>query len=323
MYCKFFGFSKKPFETTPDHRFLYLTAAHRKALASVIYAIRERKGFIVLVGEAGTGKTTLLRAALSRLDNNTRAAFIFNSELPFLQVLALILDELGILGKAKKINLYQAARLLNEFGKRQYSSGGNVVLIVDEAQNYDPQTIEGLRLLSNLETDQHKMIQVVLAGQPELDGKLSQRAMQQFTQRISMRRTTAPLDEKNAYEYIWHRLGIVGYGGTDLFSKKALNLVWQHSRGVPRRINILCDNILLNAYTLGKKKIKAIDVIDAIRDLTFGQSPNEGGKLHIRFTRSLVLKRAARQADKAALKLEGEAAGSKRLRRSNKLKVQS
>ena len=321
MYCKFFGLTGNPFETTPDHRFLYLTGAHRKALASIIYGISERKGFIVLVGEAGTGKTTLLRAALSRLDKKTRAAFIFNSELPFLQVLAMILDELGILGKAKKINLYQASRLLNEFGKQQLSSGGNVVIMVDEAQNYDPSTIEGLRLLSNLETNEHKMIQVVLAGQPELDGKLSRRAMQQFAQRISLRRMTAPLDEKHAHEYIWHRLGVVGHRGTDLFSKKALNMIWQHSRGVPRRINILCDNILLNAYTLGKKKIKAVDVVDAIRDLTFGQSPKEGGKLRKRFTRSLDLKRAARQAARASSKPKAQSA--KPVRRLKQLKAKS
>ena len=272
MYCKHFGFSQKPFDVTPDHRFLYLTHQHREALSAIMYGIKERRGFVALVGEAGTGKTTLLRAALSRLDKNTKAAFIFNSDLPFLQVMALILDELGILKGVKKLTLISAFRRLNDFAIKQFSTGCNVVIMVDEAQNYDPKTIEGLRLLSNLESGEHKMIQVVLAGQPGLDSKLSKRAMQQFAQRISLRRTTAPLAEQDTYEYIQHRLKIVGYRGSGLFSKKAMNLIWLHSEGIPRKINILCDNVLLNAYGMGVKKIKAITVAEAINDLSFGHS---------------------------------------------------
>jgi general secretion pathway protein A len=276
MYC----------DVTPDHRFLYLTSSHREALSSILYGIRERRGFVALVGEAGTGKTTLLRAALSRLDKNTRSAFIFNSDLPFLQVMALILDELGILKPMKKLTLISAFRRLNDFATRQFASGANVVIMVDEAQNYDAKTIEGLRLLSNLESGEHKMIQVVLAGQPELDRKLSKRAMQQFAQRISLRRTTSALDEKHAFEYMRHRLGLVGYRGADLFSKKAMNMIWQHSEGIPRKINILCDNVLLNAYALGHKKIKAMAVAEAINDLTFGRSSSHGGKPHLRVVQS-------------------------------------
>jgi general secretion pathway protein A len=158
--------------------------------------------------------------------------------------------------------------------------------MVDEAQNYDPKTIEGLRLLSNLESGQHKMIQVVLAGQPALDSKLSKRAMQQFAQRISLRRTTTPLAEQDTYEYIQHRLKIVGYQGSGLFSKKAMNLIWLHSEGIPRKINILCDNVLLNAYGMGQKKIKAMAVAEAINDLSFGQSSTNGDQSHPRFIRS-------------------------------------
>ena len=160
-----------------------------------------------------------------------------------------------------------------------------MVIMVDEAQNYDPRTIEGLRLLSNLESGDRKMIQVVLAGQPELDRKLSKRAMQQFAQRISMRRCTAPLDEKHAHEYIRHRLKLVGYRGSDLFSKKAMNLIWQHSEGIPRKINVLCDNVLLNAYAEGRKTVKAMDVAEAINDLSFGGSNDQRGRPRRRFTR--------------------------------------
>jgi general secretion pathway protein A len=275
MYCKHFGFSKKPFDVTPDHRFLYLTQEHREALASIVYGINERRGFVALVGEAGTGKTTLLRAALSQLNKNTSSAYIFNSDLPFIQVMALILDELGILGPVKKLSLIGAVRRLNDFAIKQFADGGNVVIMVDEAQNFDSKTIEGLRLLSNLESSEHKMIQVVLAGQPELDHKLSERAMQQFAQRISLRRTTRPLDEKNVYEYIRYRLKKAGCDGPDLFSKNAMNRIWQHSAGIPRKINILCDNVLLNSYAMGHKKIKAKVIEEAISDLTFGQGSSD------------------------------------------------
>lgn len=285
MYCKHFGFSQKPFDVTPDSRFLYLTYQLREALSAIMYGIKERRGFVALVGEAGTGKTTLLRAVLSRLDKNIRAAFIFSSDLPFIQVMALILDELGILRPVKKLTGFEAFRRLKQFAIEQLEAGGNLVIMVDEAQNFDPRTIEGLRLLSNLESGDRKMIQVVLAGQPELDRKLSKRAMQHFAQRISIRRCTSPLDEKNAHEYIQHRLRLVGYKGNDLFSKKAINLIWQHSRGIPRRINVLCDNVLLNAYAEGRQTVKAINVAEAINDLTFDDSNDPDAAPRRRFTR--------------------------------------
>jgi general secretion pathway protein A len=278
MYCKHFGFTQKPFDVTPDHRFLYATPGHREALASILYGIRQRRGFVVLVGEAGTGKTTLLRAALNRLDKNTKSAFLFNSDLPFLEVMALILDELGILPTVGKLTRILAFRRLNDFAISQFAAGGNVVIMVDEAQNYDPKTLEGLRLLSNVESGRHKMIQVVLSGQPELDHKLSKRAMQQFAQRISLRRTTALLNEEHTYAYIRHRLKVAGYKGSDLFSKKAMNLIWLHSEGIPRKVNILCDNVLLNAYGMNEKKIKAMAVAEAVNDLSFGRSSQSSAK---------------------------------------------
>jgi len=278
MYCEHFGFTIKPFDVTPDYRFLYLTEEHREALASILYGIQERRGFVVLVGEAGTGKTTLLRAALSRLDENTKAAFIFSSDLPFLQVMALILDELGLLRPVKKLTAFEAFRRMKEFAIEQLAAGGNVVVMVDEAQNFAPRTIEGLRLLSNLESGDRKMIQVVLAGQPELDRKLSKRAMQHFAQRVNIRRCTEPLNEVQAQAYIRHRIKLVGYKGPDLFSKKAMNMIWQHSQGIPRRINVLCDNVLLNAYSLGLHEIKAIHVAEAINDLRFGASNDQKGR---------------------------------------------
>jgi general secretion pathway protein A len=274
MYCKHFGFTQKPFDVTPDHRFLYQTPSHREALASILYGIHERRGFVALVGEAGTGKTTLLRSVLNRLDKNTHSAFIFNSDLPFIQVMALILDELGILNlkSVRRLLLIEAVHRLNDYAIKHFAEGGNVVIIVDEAQNFDPKTIEGLRLLSNLESEERKIIQVILSGQPELDRKLSERAMQQFAQRISLRRAISVLNEKQVFEYIQHRLSIAGDKDSTLFSKNALNLIWQASKGIPRKINILCDNALLNAYGTGQKKIKSIAVKEAIDDLSFHDS---------------------------------------------------
>jgi len=272
MYCEFFGFSEKPFNVTPDPRFLFLTPGHREALASLLYGIRDRRGFIALIGATGTGKTTLLNAAMQQLGQKTKVAFIFNSDLPFMQVMAMILDELGLLRPVRGLNKITALRRLNGLAVSQMAAGGNLAIMVDEAQNLSRVTIENLRLLSNLESHTHKLIQIVLAGQPELEVKLSRSQNRQFAQRISMKRCIDPLAEKDSYKYIQHRLAKAGYNGSALFSRKALQLIWRHSQGVPRRINILCDNVLLNAYGMGQKKIKTLAVAEAIDDLTFNKS---------------------------------------------------
>ena len=284
MYCSFFGFREKPFDVTPDHRFLYLTSRHREALASILYGIRERRGFIALIGAAGTGKTTLLHAAINQLDPNTEVAFIFNSDLPFLQVLALILDEFRLLGSTKKLTKLDAFRRLNDFAIQQMSRGGNVVIMVDEAQNFDNRTIEGLRLLSNLESGNHKMIQMVLSGQPELNPKLDTEKMQQFVQRISLKRHILPLDKKDIFIYIQHRLKIAKYEGDSLFSRRALQLISEYSQGIPRKINVLCDNALLTAFAMGKKRIKAAIVEETINDFTHNPYSGNGHKRRLRFS---------------------------------------
>ena len=267
MYCTYYKFSEKPFDVTPDPRFLYLTEGHRETLASLIYGIRERRGFITVIGEVGTGKTTLLNAALDRMDEKTRVAFIFNTDVTFDQMLLMALYEWGLTKPKEKLSKVNAVQRLNHFAIEQMAMGGNVVLIVDEAQNLDNRTMENLRLLSNLETRRHKLVQIVLSGQPELDTKLGRYELRQLAQRISLRRYVFPLDEKDTYAYLRHRLKVAKYKNSSPFTDKAQKLIWEYSGGVPRKINILCDNAFLIGYGLKKKKINDSLVKEAAQDL--------------------------------------------------------
>ncbi len=268
MYCGFFGFSEKPFDITPDPKFLYLTPGHREALSALIYGIRERRGFIVLVGEVGTGKTTLLNALLTRLDQKTRVAFIFNTKATFNQMLNMALTDFGLAQPDRPLPKVEAVRRLNEFAIRQLARAGNVVLLVDEAQNLDRASMENLRLLSNLETRKHKLIQIVLSGQPELDQKLKQPELRQLAQRITIKRYVTPLREEETYNYLQHRLNVANYNGSPIFSRKAQQIIWEYSGGIPRKINMLCDNALLIGYATREKKIKTTAVEEVIRDLS-------------------------------------------------------
>lgn len=267
MYREFFGFSEKPFDVTPDPKFLFLSPSHREVLASLIYGIRERRGFISVVGEVGTGKTTLLNTLLDRLDENTKVANIFNTDVNFRQLLLMALVEFDLAQPNEKLTKVEALHRLNEFAIKHMAHGGNVVVVVDEAQNLDRHSMENLRLLSNLETRKQKLIQIILSGQPELEQKLAKPELRQLSQRISLKRYIAPLSERETYDYIDHRLSVAGFRGSHLFDARAKELIWEHSRGIPRKINILCDNIFLIGYGLRKKRIDAAVVKEAIKDL--------------------------------------------------------
>jgi len=275
MYTSYFGFSEKPFEVTPDPKYFYASPSHQEMLASLVYGIRERRGFIVLTGEVGTGKTMLINAALDRLDENTKVAYIGNTALTFEQLLLATLEDLGILEPGKYVSKMEAIRLLNEFTLARLSEGGNVVLIVDEAQNLDEDCMENLRLLSNLETRKHKLIQIALVGQPELDVKLGRPELRQLAQRVSVRRIVKPLTEDETYAYMWHRLEVAGYGDSDLFSFRARKLIHEYSGGIPRKINILCDNALLIGFALKKRRIDPDCVAEAAGDLKWVPIPRE------------------------------------------------
>jgi len=267
MYTSFLKFSEKPFELTPDPKFLYLHAGLREIFAKLIYGIRERRGFIILVGEPGTGKTTLLNSTIDRLDSSTKIAFLFNMGITYGELLHLVLVDLGLAKINEEVSKSKAIQLLNHFAIEQFEQGGNVVLILDEAQNLDLHCLENLRQLSNLETRKHKLIQIVLSGQPELETALSKPKLRQLAQRIGLRCRTSMLSEKETYEYIQHRLHMANYMGPAIFSNKAKYSIWEYSKGIPRLINLICDGSLLIAYGLERKKVDSAIVEEVKKDL--------------------------------------------------------
>ena len=273
MYTHFYRLTEKPFDVTSNPRFLYLPPSHREALASLVYGIQERRGVLVLVGEVGTGKTTLLRAAMEQLEETTRFAFIFYTNTDFSEQLKMVAEELKISSPAMRVSEAKLFNRLKEFAEFQAKKGQNVAILVDEAQNLDYKTLENYRLLSNIESRAGKLVQIVFSGQPELEKKLNDHRLRQLAQRINLRRYLAPLDEKETLEYVNHRLKIAG--GEGLFSDACLELVWKYSGGIPRKINMICDNALLIGYGLEKRKITPEIIQEVHSDLTWSPFPND------------------------------------------------
>ena len=246
MYKAFYGLKEYPFNVTADPSFYFSSTHHAEAFSHLIYGIENRKGILVITGEIGTGKTTLCRTLLNRLDQKTKTAFILYPNFSELQLLQLIIRDLGIEMKAK--NKAALINALNEFLLHQASDGNNVVLIVDEAQNLQARQLEQIRLLSNLETDKEKLLQIVLVGQPELSAMLKQPSLRQINQRIAVRYHILPLEQSELRKYIEHRLQIAGTSNTLIFTDAALEAIYLHSSGMPRLINLICDRALLAGY---------------------------------------------------------------------------
>jgi general secretion pathway protein A len=255
MYCGYYHFDEEPFNITPDPNFLYMSPGHEEVLTSIIYGIQGRRGIVAVIGEVGTGKTTLLNTALEWLSQKTKVAYVINFDLDFDDLLRLAIVNLGLISADQTLSKIEALQRLHAFAGKQLAAGGNVAFIVDEAQNLNTRAMENLRLLSNLETPKHKLVQIVLSGQPELEAKLDLPELRQLTQRISIRRYIQPLTEKETYAYIQHRLDVSGYKGPALFKPDAQNLIWQTSQGIPRKINIICDNALLMGFRERHPKI--------------------------------------------------------------------
>lgn len=249
MYKEFYQLKEDPFNITADPDFFFCSTRHSEAFSHLIYGINQRKGILVVSGEIGTGKTTLCRTLLNRLDHKIKTALILNPSFSDLQLLQIILKDLGIEGAFK--NKFALISALNRFLLDQTSQGHNVVLIIDEAQNLSVKQLEQIRLLSNLETEKEKLLQIILVGQPELSEKLKLPALRQLNQRVTVRFHILPLDQTELKGYIEHRLRIASgleTGPKVRFTEKALQTIFEQSQGTPRVVNILCDRALLAGY---------------------------------------------------------------------------
>jgi general secretion pathway protein A len=257
MYTSFFGLSEKPFAITPDPRYLYLSERHAEALAHLLYGINESGGFIQLTGEVGTGKTTVVRTLLSRVPHHADVAVILNPRVSPVEFLLTICEELGLpIEDADRDSVKQMVDALNKRLLSAHAEGRRIIVIVDEAQNLSTETLEQVRLLTNLETPTQKLLQIILIGQPELRELLDRSELRQLAQRITGRYHLKPLSREETQGYVRHRLRVAGAAG-EIFTKGALREVHRLSNGIPRVINVSCDRALLGAYTQETRKITA------------------------------------------------------------------
>jgi general secretion pathway protein A len=271
LYCEYFGLREKPFSMTPDPRFLFLSESHREALAHLLYGIDNRTGFIELTGEVGSGKTTVLRALLTQLDaERYRTALIFNPCLSAPDLLQAINREFRI--PTEGFNQSSHLENLNRFLISQNKEGRIVVLVIDEAQNLQPEVLEQIRLISNLETDREKLLQIVLAGQPELGKLLERKDLRQLNQRIVVRYHLRPMTFHDTNLYIQHRLHVAGGRGALFFTREAARRIYRFSGGLPRVVNITSDRALLAAYTKNKRVISVWIALSAIADIKRGKA---------------------------------------------------
>lgn len=265
MYRNFYGFKKYPFCNTPDTEFFFNSEKHTEALAHLTYVISERKGFAVITGDIGAGKTIVSRELLNRLDINLEVGLLTNTCLKEDDFLQAICEEFNIPTENKQTG--QLLSSLNDFFIQCLSKNKNVVLIIDEAQNLSSETLEKIRMLSNLETEREKLIQIILLGQPELKELLNQSCFEQLRQRINLWYHLRPLNFAETRDYVDHRLGIVGSSAKKIFSVQAVQSIFYYSKGIPRIINTLCDNTLLIGYIRGTKQIDTPIVEEVVRDL--------------------------------------------------------
>lgn len=278
MYEEFYGLKEKPFNLTPDPRFFFLSENHRGAFEHLLYGIKEREGFILMTGEVGAGKTTLCRALLNKIESqSTVSALILNPMFSGQELLQCILSDFGIQTKAatKKELLDE----LNQFLLSQQTAGRNSILIIDEAQNLPLPVLEEIRILSNLETEKEKLLQIILMGQVELKEKLVLPRLRQLNQRISIRYHLAPLGREEVPRYIHHRLTVAGSSGDLRFTEGAMKEIYHYSQGIPRLINLACDRALLAGYAEQSREIQRQTVIKGLKSLEGEEAPRSSGAL--------------------------------------------
>ena len=265
MYLDFYGLKEAPFNITPNPRYLFYSAKHREALNYLLYGIRERKGFVQITGEVGAGKTTLCRALLEQLGSNYSTALILNPVLNPDQLVRAIATEFGL--QVKGFELLETIAEINYFLLQQMEHGRDSVLIIDEAQNLTGELLEQVRLLSNLETDDRKLLQIVLMGQPELRDRLNHPSLRQLRQRITVRYHLSPLKQFELNQYVQHRLQVSGAHGPPFFTWPALWRIFSYSKGIPRLVNAVCDKCLLAGFVQQTERITFGLVGRAVREL--------------------------------------------------------
>ncbi|MGH8181996.1 MAG: ExeA family protein, partial [Steroidobacteraceae bacterium] len=255
MYLAFFGLNEKPFSITPDPRYLYLSERHAEAMAHLLYGVNEAGGFVQLTGEVGTGKTTIVRSLLAQAPKNAEIALILNPRMTAPEFLLTICEELGIgVPDSATESLKDLVDILSQYLLRAHAGGRRVVVVVDEAQNLAPEVLEQVRLLTNLETNTRKLLQIILIGQPELRELLARNELRQLAQRITGRYHLNPLSPEETTAYVRHRLRVAG-ATADIFNRFALEEIYRLSGGVPRVINVICDRALLGGYSLDRHRI--------------------------------------------------------------------
>jgi general secretion pathway protein A len=266
MYLDFYRLKKNPFHITPDPEFLFLSSSHKEASASLVYGIEERKGFISITGEIGVGKTTILRSYLESADpEKLKVVYIFNAMLSFESLLRQIFNELGLVPD-QSAGVPELVTRFHRFLIEEYKNDRNVVLIIDEVQNMPVETLENLRMLSNLETSKDKLVQIVMVGQPEFDQKLELTELRQLKQRIAIRCLIKPLSRDESFAYILHRLMKGSHFHNQVFTKGALKRIVKEARGFPRRINILCDNALITGFGYQRNPVGESIIKEVISD---------------------------------------------------------
>ncbi len=269
MYTEFFGLDERPFALAPDPKYMFMGRSHREAFAHLVYGIEQGEGFIEVIGQVGTGKTTLCRTLLARLGSDLELAYIFNPSQTEIELLSSINREFGL--RARGATRGELIDQLNFFLLEKYSTGRRVLLVIDEAQNLGPAVLEQIRLLSNLETENGKLLQIVLIGQPELDENLRRGDLRQLRQRISVRWQLGPFERDEVAEYLEHRLGVAGLRSPNPFSASAARAMYRVSRGIPRVLNAVADRALLAAYSRGERSIDASTIYRAAAELPASQ----------------------------------------------------
>ncbi len=273
MYKDYFGLKEDPFSIAPDPQFLYMSARHREALAHLIYGMKADSGFVLLTGEVGTGKTTVCRCLLGQIPEKSEIAFILNPKLSVIELLATICDELGVIYPEGNSSVKVFIDRINTYLLNAHSQGKQTVLIIDEAQNLSVDVLEQIRLLTNLETDKRKLLQVIMLGQPELNQMLEQQNLRQLAQRVTARYHLEPLSKNEIDGYLSHRLAVAGIE-RPLFPLATVNKLYRLTGGVPRLINLLCDRALLGAYVKGMNIVSPALLTEAASEV-FGKKGRE------------------------------------------------